>query len=209
MLKNIAIGILGRRRERDQHAANRLQVARHPPALGGDERARARLDQRFGDVDRRALGPAGVEPRDHLQHGAPGEARTRAAERGEARSASTPGPRRAPGLTRAAALVNCRANESSERLNLESRGTAISAVGADGRRIAFRRRAAVSGRRTRRRLARRLQIRHGFDQGERARRPLRDDRPRLPALRLFRPRPHRRRFRARHDLALARGGEAK
>jgi hypothetical protein len=80
--------ILGRGGKRREHAADRLQLAGEPPPLRRDERARADSDEGCGDVDRRPLGAAGVEPGNDLQNRA---ARQRsalgAAEGGERRDA--------------------------------------------------------------------------------------------------------------------------
>jgi hypothetical protein len=65
--------VLGRGRKRQPDAALGLQLGDQPAALGRDQRARADLGQPRGDVDGRALGAAGLELRDDLQHGAPGE----------------------------------------------------------------------------------------------------------------------------------------
>ena len=64
---------------------------------------------------------------------------------------------------------------------------------------------ASAHRQPRRRLAQRLSLRHGLDQGDRPRRRGRAARPRPPAVRLFRPWPLRGAARGRDDLALARG----
>ena len=59
--------ILGRGRKRRQQTADRLQLARQAPALGGHQRARAGSHQGGGDVDGGAFGAARVEARNDLQ----------------------------------------------------------------------------------------------------------------------------------------------
>jgi hypothetical protein len=101
--------ILGRGGERRQHAADRLQFGRQPAAFRRDQSARAGLHQGGGDVDRRALGAAGVEPRNDLQNRASGEGAALGAAEGRERGGAH-APHRArwsraapPALTAAAA----------------------------------------------------------------------------------------------------------
>ena len=67
----MASGFLRAGRKRQPDAALGLQLADQPPALGRDQRARADLGKPRGDIDRRALGAAGIELRDDLQDRAP------------------------------------------------------------------------------------------------------------------------------------------
>ena len=193
-------------------------LASRPPSQATSARAPA-CDQRRRDVDRRALGAAGVEPRDDLQNGPAGEARLGAAEGGERAPAHARTLRRQARAwiderLRLGEAVHVRAFDrvSGRRanhggdlsVNQENPQFLDIGSGSSTRRIAFRRRAPAGSDAGGSRLARRLQVRHGFDQGFGARRPLRAAGPRLSALRLFRPWPFRRRFRGGHDLALAR-----
>ena len=66
-------GIFGGGGKRRQQAADRLQFAGQPSAFGRHQSARAGRHQRGGDVDRRALGAAGVDARNDLQDRAPGQ----------------------------------------------------------------------------------------------------------------------------------------
>ena len=50
-----------------EHSAARLQIGDHAPAVRGDDGAPAGLHHRLGHIQRRLLGAAGVQVRNHLQ----------------------------------------------------------------------------------------------------------------------------------------------
>ncbi len=68
-----AQGVLALRREGDPKAAARLQFADEAAALAGDQRAGAGSHERGGDIDRGALGAAGVQFGDNLEDRSPGK----------------------------------------------------------------------------------------------------------------------------------------
>ena len=201
--------------------------AASPRGIGRHQRPRAGLRERRGDGERRAFVAARSERRDDLEDRTAGERRVRPAPEGRERveahgrprleHESVTGERLTCSEGSAKPASPCAPAPSSSRRGPQAASSKASlCVGRTAAGLHRRKRpestayrlsppCASAQRRPRPCLAQRLSLRHGLDQGERARRGSRAARSRPPQVRLFRPWAIRRAARGWDDLALARG----